>query len=195
MSDELLAHGLGTLRGACLGNGRGFFLVRWSEPGGRWLQRWLSVARAREYGFVGFLAARYQTELFVVPRCVHGDSYASESSVLWARVSNGRQWDRLMFFHPPPTLVLCEAGSRRATALWALDRPIGVAWAQRGSERLAHELGTLRRDADPDAAVLTPPGGAVGVHSVTDAVYTPRAVVGGLRDAPDKDAWRAGKAA
>jgi hypothetical protein len=146
-----------------------------------------------------------ELEVFVVPRPRVGVQYASESSVLWARVEGKKQWDALKRFRPSPTLVLREGDTTRATALWALDRPLGLEWTRRGCERLAYRLRSARKWADPDGFCVVPPGACLRdgrkrpvpilVAYCSDGIFSPRQVVGGLKDAPALDSWREKRAA
>lgn len=181
------------------GDGLGVFECRWWDQG-RAQRHYIDVADVRRFRLLEALGADREVELFAVPRPRRSVQFAGEASALWVRVEGSDQWGRLQRFRPSPTIILREGASSRANALWALDRPLTLGWARRGSERLSHALRAARKHADPDRFVVNPPGSClregrsrpvpVVTHACTDAFYTAREVVGALRDAPDPDAWR-----
>lgn len=194
-----LEHAHKTLRGALLGDGRGVWEARWWD-GGQAQRHFLDVQDPRRFTLVRWLGEDREVELFVVPRARAPLAYASQSSALWARVEGTKQWRALLAFRPAPTIILREGASSRADAIWGLDRALSPDWARKGSERLAYALRASRKFADPDTAVIHPPGSClrdgrthpvpVVVHSCTDEIYSARQVVGRLKEPPDPNAWR-----
>lgn len=193
-------HALATVLGACIGDGTGCHLARWHADG-RAVDHFLDVAdQRRARALTAFLAEGREVWLFPAPRAKRGVRYAGPSSVLWARVEGSDQAQRLQRFQPRPTIVLREGSSSRATALWALHTALPLDWTQRGCERLAYALRSLRKHADPDGFWLPVPGCClrdgrtrpVPVVTVeyTDLIYRPREVVGRLKDPPARDAWK-----
>lgn len=194
-----LEHAHNTLFAMLGGNGRGYHHIRWQDQGA-WRNHWTAVTDKRMFGLLRRVGEDNETELFLVPRALEGTRFAGESSCLWVRVEGTRQLEALQAFRPVPTITLREGASSRCTALWGLSKPLGPDWCLRGSERLAHALGAARKWCDPDTATLNPPGSClrvgrvrpvpVVVESISDELYAARDVVGGLREAPSRDAWR-----
>lgn len=194
-----LEHAHTTLWGALAGNGKGFYHLRWAQQG-VWRNHWLPVTDRRKFGLARGVGEDAETELFLVPRAKAETRFAGQGSVLWVRVEGVKQMNALLAFRPAPTIIVREGASSRATAVWALGKPLGPDWVLRGSERLAHCLGAARKWCDPDSATLNVPGSClrdgrvrpvpVVVESCTDMLYSARDVVGRLKEAPDRDAWR-----
>ncbi len=177
-----------------------------SPPPGRGLPETLHVygfeALDRD-GFVRWLMTRGEDrELLVGAGARHGRGFGSSDGarVLWVRVESKRQEEMLRAFRPSPTLVMKEGATCRLVALWSLWRPLGYEYLVRANERLAHAIGSPRKHAVPEFTFAVPgsclrlgrarPVPVRVVHFDPEAVFTPRMVVGGLRDAPDRDAWR-----
>lgn len=121
------------------------------------------------------------------------------SRVLWARVGSRKEVANLRRFRPRPTLVVREGSTCRLVALWSLRRPLTYEWLVRANRRIAHRLFGPKKWAEPEFEFPVPgsclrAGRArpVPVHAVLfeASVYEPRQVVGGLKDAPDPNAWR-----
>lgn len=143
-------------------------------------------------------AERLGAECYIsaVPRIHDGDSLSLDfASVLWARLEAGKPADVLRRFPVSPTLVLREGRTVRRTALWALSRPLDYDWTVRANRRIAHRLGTRKKDGEPGAFIPVPgsvaDGHRVWVEHRGEGFYEPAQVVGQLPDAPDPEAWRA----
>lgn len=138
-------------------------------------------------------------EVCAVPTLDPNWRFHGDSSVLWARVESKASAARLARFDPAPTLVLREGSSARRVALWALCAPLGRGWTERANRRIAHALGGPKKWCG-ESFSFPVPGTVlrvgrsrpvpVVVESRCDGLYRPREVVGGLREAPDPEAWR-----
>ena len=73
-------------------------------------------------------------------------------------------------------------------------------WVTRATERLAHHLKGRRNAADASALIPSPftritvgrsKPSKVYIEFESETIATARQIVGGLRDAPAKDGWRA----
>lgn len=120
--------------------------------------------------------------------------------VLWARVEGKKEAAALERFRPRPTLVVREGSTSRMVALWSLRRPLSYDWLVRANRRIAHKLFGPKKWAEaefmlpcPGSCLRTGRARPVPVHVESfdpAAIYVPREVVGGLKDAPDPNAWR-----
>lgn len=198
-------HAITTLVGAFLGDGAGCQHIHWYLDGGRVEHIFDADDGRRMRAFLGWLGERREVQWLAVPRARREVRYAGLSSALWCRVETRQAWERLQRFRPEPTIVLREGSSSRADAIWALDRCLTLDWTVRGCERLSYNLGGVRKHANPDEYLLHPPGSClrdgrtrpipVVTAACTDAIYHPKQVVGRLKDAPARDAWRERSAA
>lgn len=157
----------------------------------------------RLLGLVEAFGLDRELEVLAVPRGRPRWNIARDAVTgLWVRTETRESVERLERFRRPATIVLQEGDSARRVALWAVTTPHRVDQALRANRRLAHALGTPKKFADPDEFAFSPPGTflrhgrkrpvPVTVASYTGRVYAPRELYGGLRDAPDPDAWRNG---
>jgi hypothetical protein len=127
-----------------------------------------------------------------VPRGRRHDSLSwGPAHMLWAFFSRPDSCRRLERFRPAPTLVWREGRSSRRWAAWGLSAPLSPAFVQQATERLSHYLGGLRKAGRPDALIASPFSGRWAVEFHQPETYTPRQIVGGLRDAPDPHQWKA----
>jgi hypothetical protein len=125
---------------------------------------------------------------------------AGLGNVLWAHTVSGGSSAALDKFRPAPTFVVREGSTSRRTALWALSRPVDVDWVERGNRRIAHRLGTPKKNCGTLGEMYLPgtilrkgrkrPVAVHLEHFDPQALYTARQVVGHLRDAPDPNAWK-----
>ncbi len=178
--------------------------LRTLEPEGGRSGSWWDCARPQAVaGFLAREAARDgDVTISPVPRRVRGmDGADSHSCCLWARVEGARAGALLANFRPEPSLVLRDGSAKRWTALWLLSKPLPVSWAKQGNRRIAYRLRvSAGAMCDPEQFFLRPPGTEVregkrsrfqtvrAVH-VDPREYTPRQVVGRLKEAPDPNAW------
>lgn len=136
-----------------------------------------------------------------LPEGMQPAEWVGQSAVVWARLDNNRQMQKLRLFDPVPTLVLRHGGSVHRMAIWWLSTPLNVVQLERANRRIAHALGAKKKWADALAYTFVPgtvlrngaPGRkAVAVHIEYESGgrYTLGQVVGRLPDAPDPDAWR-----
>lgn len=135
-----------------------------------------------------------------VPR-TERDPYAlAPAWILWARLEAPECGERLRRLAAGPTLVIREGASSRRTVLWALSEPLRGDWITRATERLAYHLKGRRKAADASALIPSPftritigrsKPQKVWIEYESDQIYTARQIVGGLKDAPAKDGWRA----
>lgn len=123
------------------------------------------------------------------PRATEHPYPSTAGSALWARVASGNANDLLVNFRPRPTLLLRQ-DDIRATGIWALDRPLHFIWLERANRRLAHHLGTTKKWGHPEQGLIPLDFKRA---EITPALYEPRRVVGGLRDAPEPFDWREAK--
>jgi len=130
----------------------------------------------------------------LVPRRT-GGGYEPTSCV-WARLESTKHAQALRRFRPAPTLVLREGKSVKRTAIWGLTQPLDVIWLERANSRISYALGTKLKAGAPHAMVFAPgsrlsSGQPTWAEHVSDGCFTPREVVGRLRDrpAPNQD-WR-----
>jgi hypothetical protein len=135
----------------------------------------------------------------VVPRTTRHPLDLGQAWVLWTRLERPGCAEKLSRLAVAPTLVLREGRSSRRTALWALSAPLWGEWITRATERLSYALGGRRGAADASALIPSPftrqtfgrrTPARVYQEFESDSRATAREIVGGLRDAPDPDAWR-----
>lgn len=131
-----------------------------------------------------------------LPEGMQPAEYIGRSSVLWARLDNTKQMNRLRHFEPVPTVVLRHGGSVHRVALWWLSTPLNVVQVERANKRIAHALDCKKKWADPGHHFMVPgtvlrqsaPGRKacqVHVEWEGEGRYTLGEVVGKLKDAPD----------
>jgi hypothetical protein len=150
---------------------------------------WIPCERPRP--LVRLLTARRDVQVSPAPRTAQDPYALAPCWVLWARLERPACADRLARLPVGPTLVMREGRSSRRIALWALSRPLSDAWVTRGNERLTHACQGRRSTADASALIASPfTGSPTYVEYAADRISSARQIVGGLRDAPDKDAWR-----
>lgn len=132
-------------------------------------------------------------------RCREGFGSCDSARVLWARVEGKREAQALARFRPVPSIVLREGSTSRYVALWQLRNPLGYEWLVRANRRIAHKLFAPKKWVAPEFEFAVPGSCLragrsrpvpVRVESLSDVVYTPRQVVGALKEAPDPAAWR-----
>jgi hypothetical protein len=173
---------------------QGFWALLWGDAG-PWREVnvgtatcWVPCERPRP--LARLLTGASGAHIGPVPRTAQ-DPYALASSwVLWARLERPACAEQLARLPVGPTLVVREARSSRRTALWALSRPLSGDWVTRANERLAHALGGRRGAADASALIASPFTSGNRIEYESDRISSARQIVGHLRDAPDKDAWR-----
>lgn len=134
-------------------------------------------------------------EISLVPRFERHELSFHHAHLLWCRLQTGDATRRLERFQPGPTLVIREGMTVRRWALWALSVPLRGPWIERATERLSYALHGLRRAANPSTLIPTPFAASdeprrPWIEYETSVSYTPRDVVGQLRDAPDPQAWK-----
>lgn len=128
-----------------------------------------------------------------------GYGAADRARVLWVRVESRREAENLARFRPAPTLIVREGATHRRVALWSLRQPLSYEWLVRANKRIAHSLFAAKKWAAPEFT-LPVPGSClrlgrarpVPVHleRFEAVLFSPRDVVGALREAPDPAAWR-----
>jgi hypothetical protein len=119
---------------------------------------------------------------------------------LWLRTESKKEAQMLARFRPKPTIIVREGSTSRMIALWQMRNPLTYEWLVRANKRIAHKTFSAKKWAAPEFAFPAPgsclrAGRArpvpVRVEEFNpDAVYTPREVVGRLKEAPDPAAWR-----
>lgn len=128
-----------------------------------------------------------------------GHGTCDRARVLWARVEGKKEAGALARFRPVPSLLLREGATSRMVALWELDRALNYEWVLRANRRIAHKLFAPKKWCDLEF-MFAAPGSClragrsrpvpVRVEDYAIRRYAPRQVVGGLKEAPDPDAWR-----
>jgi hypothetical protein len=184
------------------GAARGFHLVTWHHPEEGLQRHWIGVGeQARYVGMIDYLSRdmALEVEVSAVPRPERGHGSAGLAHCLWARTEGAKQLRFLERFKPRPTLVLEEGDSTRRVALWAVNQALPYDWVVRGNKRLAHALRAPKKWAEPEF-MFNPPGSClrdgrsrpvlIRVAERNDEIYTPKDVVGRLKDAPDPMAWK-----
>lgn len=142
------------------------------------------------------LDERFSPEITMcLPRKTRGWGTVTESTVLWARVEGSVQVARAHAFRPSPTIVLRDGASSRRLLLWALERPLGWSDTVRAGKRLAYALHAVQKHSDPEELRIPVPGtclrlgrkrpAAVRVGRLSYDMFTPRELVGQLKDPPD----------
>lgn len=126
----------------------------------------------------------------LVPRTQPDALSWGESHLLWCHLRTAEAEQQLERFRPAPTVVLREGETQQRWALWSLSRPLSGSWVQRGNDRINHWLRGLRRDGNPETLIPSPFGEGWAVEFEWPAVYTPREIVGRLREAPDPNGWK-----
>lgn len=134
-----------------------------------------------------------------------GFGTCASASVLWCRVEGKSQERELLRFRPSPTLVVREGSTSRRVALWALRRPLEFDWLDRANRRIAHRLWAPKKWSAAEFQFPAPGsclrvGRSRPVPIVAEwfdpvALFSPRQVVGALREAPSPNAWRGDVAA
>lgn len=162
--------------------------------------RWCPVEDRALFARLVELGWDREVRLGVVPRSRRDAAFAGHSSVFWVRTEGRRQARALASVRPRPTMVVREGSSSRCVALWALSRALTESWVVRGNERLSARLRSRRGAGQVDFSFAPPgvvlragrcrPCPVVVAELDPEALYSPREVVGHLRDAPDPDAWR-----
>jgi hypothetical protein len=136
----------------------------------------------------------------LVPRTAKDSFALARAWVLWARLEAPASALHLQRLGTGPTLVAREGASSRRVALWALSEPLEATWATRANERLAHALKGRRKAADASELLPSPftrltvrrrTPNPLYIEYASDRISTARQIVGGLRDAPATDGWRA----
>jgi hypothetical protein len=121
----------------------------------------------------------------------------NEANCLWARLESTKNANALRRFRPAPTLVLREGRSIKRTAIWSLSTPLDLVWLERANARLSYRLGTKLKHGDVGAMFHAPASPLSGgketwAEHISDASYSPREIVGMLRDRPQPSMdWRA----
>lgn len=138
-------------------------------------------------------------------RSRRGMGTCSLSRVLWARVEGKKEAAALARFRPCPTLVLREGSTSRMVALWELRQALRYEWVLRGNKRISHALFAPKKWSDleftfpaPGSCLRAGRARPVPVHVEffdPAAMFRPRDIVGGLKEAPDPNAWREAVAA
>lgn len=113
------------------------------------------------------------------------------SHLLWCHLRTGEAQRQLEAFRPAPTIVLREGRTLHRWALWSLSRPLCGSWVERATARLSYRLRGLRRAGMGDTLIPSPFTGQTWTEYETTDVYSPRQIVGHLREAPDPNGWRA----
>lgn len=162
-------------------------LLDWQD-GSRRETSWFPSHHAQR--FEGMLAYHQREgndpRVGLVPRRDKHPDGLAESSVLWASVENPVSHRTLACFRPLPTLVLRKG--RHRTALWWLRAPLPFLadpasdWLTRANKRLAFALKANSRHAEPEWLM---PLGDIEAADPTRR-YTPKEIVGRLRDAPSR---------
>lgn len=180
-----------------------FNRIAWSEPGEPVDRGFhMDYACSERRNWIGTVMSQSEDRdvlLSVGLRPSRGHGSCGSARVLWARVEGKKEAEALMRFRPRPTIVLREGSTSRLVALWTLRNPLSYEWLVRANRRIAHKLFASKRWVEPEF-VFPVPGSClragrsrpvpVRVESFRWRVYTPREVVGGLKEAPDPDAWR-----
>lgn len=128
--------------------------------------------------------------LSLVPRTQQDSLSWGDSHLLWCHLRTSEAEQELERFRPAPTAVLREGRTQHRWALWSLSRPLCGSWIQRGNDRINHRLRGLRRDGNPEALMPSPFSDRWSTEFWWPAVYTAKAVVGHLREAPDPNGWK-----
>lgn len=121
----------------------------------------------------------------------HDDLSWGDAPMLWVHLTKPDSCLRLQRFRPAPTFVWRDNRSSRRWVAWSLTRPLSARFVKQATERLAHALGGVRRDAAPEALIASPFSDRWQLEYEGLGIYTPRQVVGHLHDAPNPDAWKA----
>jgi hypothetical protein len=146
------------------------------------------------------LDERYSPEITMcLPRKERGWGSVTACTVLWARVEGSEQIERARAFSPSPSLVLQDGGSSRRLLLWALARPLGWSDTVRANKRLAYALHAVQKWSDPEELRIPVPGTClrmgrsrpvpVRVGRLSLEMFTPRELVGQLKDPPENKWW------
>lgn len=168
--------------------------------GHSWLQVKGPVNRRRAVHLVRALDENYSPEIVMtLPRKQRGWGTVTASTVCWARIEGSKQVERARKFRPHPTVVLQEGTSSRRLLLWGLSRPLSWDQTVQANKRIAYRLGSLQKAADPDELRIPLPGTCLRSKKKPipivvgrldlDGVYTPREVVGQLKDPPEVKWW------
>lgn len=122
------------------------------------------------------------------------------SPTLWCWSEGKQQLFELGQFRPEPTIVLRFGAASTRLALWGLDEELSWAEVERFNDRLASATHGARTRTRPEKLRVPLPGTflrvgrsrpvPVLVTRMQSGTYTARQVVGKLKDAPTRDAWR-----
>lgn len=183
---------------------KGYHEIVWHEDGRR-VRHDVGTGELERYmGLLEYLGETEEVAVSLVPRPERGWGTASRSNVLWVRSESKAQLEFLRKLRARPSIVLREGHTVRYLAIWELHEPIGYDVTVRFNKRLAHAIRAPKKYAEPEE-LFVPPGACLRdersrpvpiIHAGgSSRVWTPEQVAGGLRDAPDPDAWRDGQRA
>jgi hypothetical protein len=126
-----------------------------------------------------------------IPRNLKGDHLTyGNAHLIWAALTKPDSGRRLERFRPGPTLVWRQARSSHRFAAWSLSVPLSPRFIEQATGRISNHLGGTRHAGLPEALLPSPYSGKWTIEFSQPETYTPRQVVGDLRDAPDRHAWR-----
>lgn len=151
-------------------------------------------------GLIRWLDEQYSDEIRLgVPQERIDNGGVGRCSMLWAHVTGHDQLDRAQRFRPRPTLVIAEGTSTARWLIWWLDKPMNYFDVVAANRKVAYALHARQKDGDPDMAWIPAPGSClrdgrsrpapVRVSRLTTASFELPAVVGRLREPPDRFAW------
>lgn len=128
------------------------------------------------------------------------DGYVRGSTVLWAWVRGTEQVTRARTFRPAPTTVLKMGAGSERLLIWGLSECLAYPSVQPANERLSYALHGARTMCEPEKLRIPLPGtflrhgrarpAAVTCQKLIGGWLSRRQVVGELKDAPSKTAWR-----
>lgn len=156
----------------------------------------------RLVGFVGRMEDRFSPDmaLGLAQPQRQGDG-VRDCPMLWCRVEGDKQVKRAHRFRSRPTLVIGDATSSKRLLMWWLTGSVDYFDAVDANRKLAYHLGAPQKvGKEPDLLRIPVPGSClrtgrarpspVVVTRCEPVRFELAALVGGLKQPPDPDAWR-----
>lgn len=176
---------------AALATPTGGFKLRVLEDG-RWRYAFVRVDEWRRLQHLAAWFAERRLDCEIAAPSLHDGIYGVWAChALWLRLESAAQARQTAKVLPSPTIVLRRGSTVQRVCVWALTAPLHYRWAERGMRRMAHAVGSPKKWTNPETFWFPLPGSGMWRASfVGDELYGARELFGGLREAPNPNAWR-----